>query len=411
MDGPSTTRMTYTPPQEILDKYADLLVNFALNGGSGIDAGDVVWLRVPEFAKPMLPALQQTIWHAGGHVLLEYEPEGVKRQFYENASREQLGFSPEHYHAGLVKQIDHMIAIRGTTDPHELVGVDGQKIMAHNASYKPFMDLRRDKEARGEFSWTLAIYGTRQMAEEVGLSHEEYWEEIIKACWLREADPKKKWRWIMDEVQTIKDYLDSLEIDSLHIEAPGTDLTIGIGPDRKWLGGTGRNIPSYEVFISPDWRRTEGYIQFTEPLYLYGNLVKDVYLEFENGRVTKATASQGQDILRALIAQENADKVGEFSLTDKRFSNITKFMGVTLYDENAGGKQGNMHLALGNAYLESYPYDPSQLTLEDWIRLGYNRSTEHTDIVSKSPRTVTATPINGSRTIIYKNGMFQHKDI
>ncbi|MFT4313428.1 MAG: aminopeptidase, partial [Candidatus Woesearchaeota archaeon] len=165
-------------------------------------------------------------------------------------------------------------------------------------------------------------------------------------------------------------------------------------------------IPSFEIYISPDWRETKGHIQFTEPLYRYGTLITDAYLEFEKGIVTKATASSGESQLKEMIAVENANKIGEFSLTDGRFSNITRFMAETLFDENVGGPHGNTHIAVGMAYKDSYTGDIQQMKKEDWEALGFNDSAVHTDIVSTENRTVTATLANGEKKIIYKDGKF-----
>jgi aminopeptidase len=172
------------------------------------------------------------------------------------------------------------------------------------------------------------------------------------------------------------------------------------------MGGSGRNIPSFEIFTSPDWRGTNGWIRFSEPLYRYGNLITGVELWFKDGKVIKSKAKQNEKVLKQMIATENADKIGEYSLTDKRFSRITKFMAETLFDENVGGKYGNTHLALGNAYHDCFDGDPGQMNEEDWEELGFNSSSVHTDIVSTTPRTVTAYMKDGSTQIIYKDGLF-----
>jgi len=402
------TRMTttYQPPADIIAKYADLLINCALNGGTGIKPGETVLVRVPECAKPMLPALQQAVWRAGGNVITQYTPDGIARPFYEIANDTQLDFFPGTYLKGLVDQIDHLCVIIAETDKQELKGIDPQKVQRSQKAYKPWMDWRRDKEAAGKFSWTLAMWGTPQMAKEVNLTQEAYWDEIIKACYLDHENPVQKWRELMAETNRLKERLDALQIDQVRIEAPGTDLIIGIGEGRQWLGGTGRNIPSFEVFISPDWRRTQGHITFTEPLYRYGTLIKGVYAEFQDGRAVKVSAQEGEDVLRSMIAVEHADKLGEFSLTDGRMSRITKFMGETLFDENVGGRQGNTHVAFGNAYRDSYPGDAGTVPNEEWARLGYNESAVHTDIVATSPRTVTATLKDGTERVIYRHGQF-----
>jgi aminopeptidase len=98
--------------------------------------------------------------------------------------------------------------------------------------------------------------------------------------------------------------------------------------------------------------------------------------------------------------------IGEFSLTDVRFSRIDKFMAETLFDENFGGKFGNTHIAVGNAYRDAFPGDPSKVSKEQWKEMGYNESVVHTDIVSTENRTVTATFEDGTRKVIYKDGKF-----
>ena len=121
----------------------------------------------------------------------------------------------------------------------------------------------------------------------------------------------------------------------------------------------------------------------------------------------KAKARKNEKVLKQMIATENADKMGEYSLTDKRLSRITRFMAETLYDENVGGPHGNTHLALGKSYQDCYIEDPGELSPEDWERLGFNDSSVHTDIVSTTPRTVTAHMRDGSKEVIYRNGMFR----
>ncbi len=398
--------MTYQPSEALLDKYADVLINFALNSGEGVKPGEVVQLRVTEAAKPLLVALRRAVLKAGAHPLVFYTPDDFAREFYELANEEQLSFFAEKYYRGTVDQIDHTVAILAETDKQELAGIPSKKIMAAQKAMKPYMDWRRAKESAGDYTWTLAMYGTQAMADEVGLSLEDYWQEIIQACYLDEEQPAEKWKALYAELYATKAKLDALAIDKLHVEADNTDIWVQIGPNRKWLGGSGRNIPSFELFISPDWRGTEGRIQFTEPLYRYGSLIEGAYLEFKDGCVTSATATKGEELLREMIAVENADKIGEFSLTDRRFSRITKFMGETLFDENVGGQWGNTHLAVGSAYRDSFTGDPATVSEEQWAEMGYNNSVVHTDIVATSNRVVTAHLADGTTKVIYCDGEF-----
>ncbi len=201
--------------------------------------------------------------------------------------------------------------------------------------------------------------------------------------------------------------LDALPIERLQVRGSDVDLQLTLGEKRRWIGGGGRNIPSFEIFTSPDWRGTEGWIRFSEPLYEFGSLITGIELEFQQGSVSRAAAAENEDLLLEMLNTENANRVGEFSLTDARLSRITRFMADTLFDENVGGPFGNTHIAVGKALPHCYDGDPEKLTTEDWERLGFNDSVVHTDIVSTTDREVTAVMHDGSRRTIYASGRFQ----
>jgi aminopeptidase len=404
--------VSYTPDPEILERYANVFVNFALGGGEGVKPGQVVLVTAPESAKPLYVAVLRAVARAGGNVISRYSPDddatyNVDRDFFELASDEQIAFFPARYSRGLIDEVDHMIALLSDADPHALEGVPPAKIMRRGAALRPLIEWRTEKENAGRFTWTLGLYGTPAMAAEAGLSEQEYWDQIVHACFLDEEDPIARWREVSEQIDDYKQRLGALGIDRLHVLGEDVDLEITLGEARQWVGGSGHNIPSFEIFTSPDWRGTNGWIYFNEPLYRYGNLVKGVRLEFKDGRVTSASAEQNEELIAEMIATENADKVGEFSLTDRRFSRITKFMAQTLYDENVGGQFGNTHIALGKSYHDCYAGDPSAVSAEDWERLGFNDSTVHTDIVSTSDRTVTARLRDGSELVIYAGGEFK----
>lgn len=396
----------YQPEKKILEKYADLLVNFALNSGEGVKEDEIVMCALDDVAKPFLIELYQAILKANAHPMMRMIPTGLNKIFYENANDKQLIFFPENYMKARCETINHQIGVISDYDPHELKDVDSKKIFKSADASKKVREWLFEKENRGEFTWTLALYGTEAMAKEANMSLEEYWDVIIEACYLDTPDPKVEWRRILNEQERIKKELDTLQIEWLHVKGEKIDLKIKLGRSRKWMGGSGRNVPSYEIFVSPDWRGTEGYIYFNQPLYRYGNLIKDVRLEFKDGVVVDFDASQGKSVVENMLKRENANKIGEYSLTDSRFSRITKFTANTLFDENIGGEFGNTHLAVGMAYKDSYIGDPSKPTKEEWDLMGFNDSPEHTDIISTEDRVVTATLPNGKTKIIYKDGKF-----
>ncbi len=396
----------FIPSKRILEKYADVLINFALNSGEGIKKEEVVFLQVPEIAKPLLKELRIAVLKSGGHPITQFIPDGLSHDFFKYASVEQIKFFPAKFLKGKVDQMDHVVSIIAETNKYELKGIDPKKIMLSGLFSKPYMDWKTEKENQGRLTWTLGLYATPAMAKEAGMTLEEYWKQIINGCYLNYPNPIKKWKDTFSQIEEIRIKLNKLEIDSLRIQAKDTDLVIGLDKNRKWLGGSGRNIPSFEIFISPDCTKTEGKISFTEPLFRYGNLINGVKLEFKNGKVVKSSAKTGGKLLKEMIKTKKADMIGEFSLTDKRFSKINKFMGETLFDENMGGRFGNTHIALGMSYKDSYTGNITKVKPEMWDKMGFNDSSVHTDIVATSNRKVTAKLKSGKEIIIYENGQF-----
>jgi aminopeptidase len=396
----------YQPEDKIIHHYAQVLVNYALNSGEGVKAGEVVQVLVPDIAKPMALALQNTLLQAGAYPMLRLLPTGFDKDYYNLANMNQLQFFPKKYLQEQAKLIDHQISIIAEPYPEELQTVDPAKIFAARDARKAYRDWLTDKETIGKFTWTLALWGVEAKAKTVGLSLQDYWQQIIQACFLDAEDPIAEWKRIKSMQDSILTSLNAMEIDHLEIKGPDIDLIVKLGANRIWQGGSGRNIPSFEFFTSPDWRGTQGWVRFNQPLYRYGNVVEDIYLRFEKGLVVEATAQRGQSVLTEMLKTKNADKIGEYSLTDKRMSRITHVMAETLFDENIGGPYGNTHLAIGNAYRDCYRGDQSKVSKKEWDQLGFNNSAEHTDIISTTDRTVTAFLVDGSQRVIYQDGMF-----
>jgi aminopeptidase len=193
------------------------------------------------------------------------------------------------------------------------------------------------------------------------------------------------------------------------VESENVDLRISLGENRKWVGISGRNIPSFEIFVSPDWRGTRGVYYADQPSYRSGNYVKDVHLKFEKGRLVKIGAAKGQRfVAQQLRMDQGAGRLGEFSLTDTRFSRINTFMANTLFDENYGGKYGNCHIALGSSYSNTYSGKPSEFTKQMKRKLGFNQSALHWDFVNTEKKRVSAHLKSGKKVTIYEDGKFKN---
>ncbi|MDB4984711.1 MAG: thermophilic metalloprotease superfamily [Patescibacteria group bacterium] len=402
----------YTPDQDILDKYAKVMVHYAMGGGKGLKPGETVWLSGCEYTKPLFMAVLKEIWRSGGNAITSYLPNeigryGLSRELIELGSDEQLGFFANKVWKGVCDEADHIMFIICEPDVHNTEGLPAEKVAKLSSVASPFMKWRQEKEAEGKQDWTLCLYGSESMAKEAGMSTEEYWDQIIKACYLKDEDPVGTWKRLQVEMSEVKQKLTDMKIQWVHIEGEDADLKIKIGSDRKWNAGSGKNIPSFEVFTSPDWRGTEGWIRFNQPLYWSGNRISGIELYFKNGVITQATATENQDALLQMIANEGANKLGEFSLTDSRHSQIEKFMAVTLYDENIGGEFGNTHIAVGMSYHDTLNGPIINVSDEEWEERGFNKCLKvHTDIISTANRKVTATLEDGSKVVIYENGKF-----
>lgn len=399
-------KTNYQPPQIYLQRYADILVNFALNSGKGVKKGETVQIAVPDIAKPLAKEIYIATLKAGAHPIMRLTPTGFDKEFFTYANEDQLKYFDKKYFKARAEMLDHAISIIADPDPEELKDIDPKKIMVARSAQYPFREWLFEKERHNKFSWTLALWGTQAKADIVGLSLEEYWQQIINACFLDQDNPIAKWQELVKEQKDIQDKLNALDIESINLKGEDMDLTVKLGKERAWKTGSGANIPSFEHFTSPDWRGTNGWIKFNQPLYYYGNIIKGIELEFKDGLVTKAKATRGEEVLKEMIATKDANKVGEFSLTDNRFSRITHPMAETLFDENIGGPYGNSHIAVGMAYKDCYKGDVSKVSEKKWVEMGYNNSAVHTDIVNTNKKTATATLSNGSKLVIYRDGRF-----
>jgi len=332
----------------------------------------------------------------------------IERDFYEFGDNRQVSF----INAGekeLMGSLNGYMVLLAPESLTHLKGVDSRKIGAAAVARKPIRDIMDKREAAGKFSWTLCSYPTQACAESAGLSLNAYAGQIRKACFLGEKNPVAKWNEIARRSAEIKKWLNALKAERIHLESDGCDLEIVMGEKRQFLGGSGHNIPSFEIFTSPDWRGARGTYFCDLPSYRSGNRVSGIKLEFQNGKVVKASAKEGQDFLRSILAIDlGARGIGEFSLTDRRFSRIDKFMANTLFDENFGGRYGNSHIAVGAAYLDAFAGKVSSVTPAKRKALGFNESSVHWDLVNTQNKRVTFALKGGKTVTVYEGGEFKY---
>jgi aminopeptidase len=200
---------------------------------------------------------------------------------------------------------------------------------------------------------------------------------------LDEPDPVAAWQDHVDVLQRRADRLTTLRPDALRYRGPGTDLTVGLLPTSRWVGGASEtaagipfiaNLPTEEIFTAPDCRRAEGTIRSTMPLALQGQIVRGLELTLENGHIARVDAEKGADLIRGhLDTVENADRLGEVALVtgDSRVGRTGTLFYNTLFDENA-----TCHIAYGMGYPDTVEGDPDQ---------GLNAANIHVDFMVGGP--------------------------
>jgi aminopeptidase len=392
-----------------LERYADVLLwGMQKARTKSFKKGDIVLVRFNQRAIELAELVQIRLIDRGLQTMQRMlATDRMEYNFFSRAENDQLAFiAPGEKE--MVKNLNGTIFLNAPESLTHLQTIDSRRITTAMIARKPLRDILTRREENGLFGWTLCSLTTPQLARHARMSQKRYTEQIVKACYLNAKDAVAKWEEIFRNAREVKQWLNSMRITGYHIESARIDLRVGHGLQRRWIGISGHNIPSFELFISPDWRQTEGVFFANQPSYRNGNLVRDVRLEFKNGSVCTVEAAQGREFIQEQVGMDaGAARLGEFSLTDTRFSKIDQFMADTLFDENYGGRYGNSHIALGSSYSDTFRGKPAMLTKKLKQQLGFNDSALHWDLVNTEKKTVTAHLAGGRTQVIYENGRFK----
>ncbi|HQM46263.1 MAG TPA: aminopeptidase [Smithellaceae bacterium] len=392
-----------------LENYADVLLwGLATAKKAPLKKDEIVLIQYDLPALRLAEILYGRLMGVGVHpVQRMIATHGMERQFYEKADSKQLTFLVPG-EKELYKNLNGRIYLHAPESLTHLKDIDPARIGKAMVSRKPFKDILNRREEQKKYSWTLCLLPTAELACQAKMSLKQYTTQVIKGCYLDCENPVLEWKSIHKEITEIKKRLSSLSVKYFALESERMDLRIAPGEQRKWAGVSGHNVPSFEVFVSPDWRKTEGVYFANLPSFRSGNYVEDVRITFVKGKAEKIEAKQGEEFIRKQLTMDaGARRLGEFSLTDKRFSRIDRFMAETLFDENFGGKEGNCHIALGSSYSDTFSGNPAKLTPALKKKLGFNDSALHWDLVNTEPKTVTAHLTGGEKTVIYDRGIFK----
>jgi aminopeptidase len=392
-----------------LERYADLLVNF----GANVQPGQILDIGSGLGKEELTRAITASAYKRGAKFVdVYYWDPHLKRARVQYAADEVLDFVPPWYGERTLQLGEARaatISLSGPVEPHLYDDLDperlGRDVFPRVKEWTTVINERT-------VNWCVAPGPSPKWAQlvhpglEPDAALEKLWEQVVHVCRLDEDDPEGAWRDRSDALKGVAERLTARSFDAIHLEGPGTDLTIGLLPTSRWIGGGEEtaegiphmaNLPTEEVFTTPDPQRVEGLVRATKPLYSQGRIIEGLTVRFDGGRAVQIEADSGADTLRAMTAHdEGGTLLGELALVDRegRIGPLETVFYDTLLDENAAS-----HLALGGAYESGAGEDD---------RGRVNRSSIHLDfMVGSAEVDVTGVTRDGERVPVLRDSAWQ----
>ena len=395
--------------QRTLERFADLAVNFSAN----VQPGQIVAIEAETGMEPIVRAVAERAYERGARFVdPTYFDPYVKRARLQHAAEDTLEFVPEWYGKRML-QLGDVHAARiifvPRVSPGILNGVDPKRA---GRDQLPDIQERLVIINKRLVNWTIMPFPTQSWAElvhpelEADAALERLTEELIHVCRLDEDDPVAAWRERKETLHSVASRLTERHFDAVRLEGPGTELTVGLLPTSLWEGGTTTtvdgvehlpNLPTEEVYTTPDPTRADGVVRATKPLDVGGTIVSGLEVRFEGGHAVDIQADTGADVLRERAAHDDdASRLGELALVDResRIGRLGTTFYNTLLDENAAS-----HIALGNAY---------EVTVGPEDRTKINRSAIHVDfMIGGDDVQVTGITRDGEEVPVLLGGTWQ----
>lgn len=401
---------------EKIDKLAQL----AVYTGLGLRPGQDLILTAPVEALPLVKRIVVHAYKAGAGLVTPLFSDGeLTLARYKYANNASFDKAPDWLYNGIGKAFDNnaaRIAIVGD-DPMLLANQDSDKIgranKANSIAYKP----ARERITRFNINWNIiawpgAAWAKRMFPELSGIeAQSKLADAIFDASRVNTTDPVEEWKKHNEVLRKKCKWLNELDFASLHFNGPGTDLIVGLADGHEWMGGASiaqngitcnPNIPSEEVFTTPHALNVNGSVCSTKPLSHQGALIDEIQVRFENGKITNAKASKGEEVLlKILDSDEGARRLGEVALVPNSspISQSGLLFYNTLFDENAA-----CHIALGQCYSKCFKGEEN-LSEKEISKRGGNSSMIHIDWMIGS-RHIDIDGINsdGSRVAVFRKG-------
>lgn len=402
--------------EEKLQAYAELTVKIGVN----IQPGQYLLVNTSVDALDFVRLVVKEAYKAGaGRVHVNFSDEEMDRTYFDHASDEEFNRFPEW----IVKMNDELIERKGAlliidaTDPDKFAGISADRLATYQKVSGAALENNRNAVMKDLIAWSMVAVPSSKWASKVfpNLAAENQvpalWEAIFKAVRIGEGNAVEKWREHVTNLESRAVLLNNKKYAMIHYTAPGTDLTIALAPEHKWITGGGKtpddtifmaNMPTEEVYTLPMKQGVNGYVSNTKPLVYQGNIIDGFKLTFEEGKIIKAEAQIGHDLLQELInVDEGACYLGELALVPNlspiSASGILYFN--TLFDENASN-----HLAIGKAYPTCLE-NGRDLENNQLETLGANISVTHEDfMIGSSEMDIDGILPDGTVEPIFRKG-------
>ncbi len=390
-----------SPLKTDLDVRIDRLAETAIRVGLALRPGQEIVMTAPLDALPLARRITEHAYRAGAKLVTTLYADDVARLArFHHAPDDAFDYAPAWQFDGIAEAFRNgaaRLAIAGE-DPSLLANEDPDRVSrasrAQSRAYKPALE----QISGFKTNWTIVAASTPGWARAVFPDLDEatavarLWDAILSASRVDNADPVGAWQSHNASLATRTKSLNDKRYRALRYRGPGTDLEIGLSEVHQWLGGSktaangitcNPNIPTEEVFTTPDRARTAGTVRATKPLAYQGTLIEDIEVRFEAGRIVDARARTGLSVLqRVLETDEGAAMLGEVALVphSSPISQGGVLFRNTLFDENAAS-----HIALGQAYSNALVGGDS-ISKDDLARVGANESLIHIDWMIGSDR-------------------------